>query len=143
MTCWRRWDTFWRPTVFWRSYVHSVFLVGFTLTRSGRNRLSQQHSTSFSRVTKPLPLSTIGGFGCHRSTQPLFVKSGKRDWRWIRSIRSIGTQLFSLRVQNTALTCTFRGDKGEDGVWRPHPHSVQDVRDLQADSFRRQGMDSS
>ncbi|KAG8987729.1 hypothetical protein FRB90_003172 [Tulasnella sp. 427] len=32
------------------------------------------------------------------------------------------------------------GDKGSDGVWRPHLNSVQDVRELQADSFKRQGM---
>ncbi|KAG8932557.1 hypothetical protein FRC02_000935 [Tulasnella sp. 418] len=32
------------------------------------------------------------------------------------------------------------GDKGDDGIWRAHLDSVQDVRELLKDSFIRQGM---
>ncbi|KAG8906638.1 hypothetical protein FRB99_006426 [Tulasnella sp. 403] len=32
------------------------------------------------------------------------------------------------------------GDKGPDGVWRADPHSVEEVRRVLSDSFKRQGM---
>ncbi|KIM80269.1 hypothetical protein PILCRDRAFT_540034 [Piloderma croceum F 1598] len=82
----------------------------------------------------------IGGRTIRHSTRASFGRNGQRVTKWTLSIHFIGICLIPIFSDAVADIRVSRGDIHADGLWRANENSVEDVRQVLRDSFRRQGM---